>query len=945
MSGFRAAFRILVIRVLVLAACLVGSSGAVAADEVSSLVRALHSNRLQERIDAARALAKLGPSAERAAPALAKALSDPQPELREQVRLALDAIGPGALEDLLEQARTEDAEVRSVITGLLRHIEPQVATLDAAQLGDALRALDAPDPDLRGVLGLLLCKTPPKYVERLFRAANWHDDDVYELVAKAIGSIGPTALPVLADELGSPSDKHVRLAILAIGYIGEEARPQVPVLLKFAREESAHRRGVALLSLARLGAEPVTLVPMLRKALDDPDESVGRRAREGLVALGDVAMPALLELLFEDQGRMRETAEELLARGGGRGRNAIEGVLPTATPERRPVLVEALVRVGVDGVSSATVDLIARWLADLPVADRRDLVRALRPRRRGDPLLAFRAVANLLQDGDADLRADAIRTLGVSLPSDVTVLGALFKDEHPRVRLEAAGACATGRVLIHESLRVVAAASAEHDAALRIRAAEILADLGKRALEALPSLETLARDPDPQVRLAALRAVAEIFRDPTSLDVGRAARVAALEAPVPDAIARGCDWLARHQDLAELQGNGGWDADGYGKHDGQSGFQAARAGYDVGVSALALLALLSAGNSEWGDPDCTRYRQNLEEGFAYLLRSQDEHGCIGGTRTPAGITLHGVATLALAEGWMVTRNPSYRQPLEAAVRYVEWARNPNLAWRYEPRGGENDTHITCWMVMALDAARRGGIQVDPDAFEGARQWVEKLTDPEFGQTGYNMPGGDSSVPSKMPAVYASEERAAIPPPRFGAPSPPSLRRHAMTAAAVWIRRVLEETPAEARADELGVGLILEDLTQLDWGVPDTDEVYWWFASRALHRFHGDPWLTWWPRVRDALVPNQVSQGRDRGSWNPDGVWGPDGGRIYSTAMAILTLTEPAALVPPAGGEGPGTLRGPLAGLEVAIGTSLESKDATISAAAREALDRLRANGN
>jgi len=915
--------------VLVLLVCVGTASRAAAPDDVKELVRALRSKFVQDRIDAARTLAALGPAAERASEALVKALSDAHPEVREQARVALSAIGPGALEDLLEEARSDDDAIRAVVTGLLVGIEPGVETIDAAQLGDALRALDREDPDLREVLGRLLRKTPPKYAERLFRAARWSDDAVYELVAQACGALGPSALPVIAEELGSTSDNRARLAILALGYLGEHAHAQVPALRKIAQGGPADRRGLALLSLARLGADPETLVPLLRTALDDPDESVARRARQAFVALGEPAMEAVIGMLFEDGGRLRETAEELLAAAGDAGRMAIERALPDAAVERRPALVRALVRSGVEGASDATEALLARWLDKGSVAERRDLVRALRPHRRGGRLLAIRAVAGQVLVANADLRADAIRTLGVALPKDVEVFGSLFEDPSPRVRIEAAGACATGRVLITEALCVVETAAAGDDEALRIRAAEILADLGKRSLEAHTTLEKLVRDPDPGVRMAALHAVADIFQDPIPISLDRVARIAALDASVANAVAHGCEWLARHQDRVAEGGNGGWNADGFAKHDGVPGPQPGRGAYDVGVSALALLALVSAGQSEWGDADRTRFAPNLREGFSYLLRSQDEHGCIGSLQNPAGVLPHGVATLALAEGWLVTRNPAYRAPLEAAVRYIEWARNPYLAWRYVPRNGENDTHVTCWMVMALDAARRGGIQIDPDAIEGARQWVHKLTDSEFGQTGYNIPGGTSSSPSGSP------DSPSICSARY----PFAEKRRGPTAAGVWMRLAAFGESGQSQEVRLGADLMVE--IQPAWGVPWTDQWTWWTTTRALHLLGGTHWRQWFPVVRAVLVDNQEAAGPNRGSWAPVGVWGAEGGRVYSTAMAVLTLAAPADDTPAEDGQAvPATFHD----LEIATRASLQDEDRTLAAAAREALQRLHENG-
>ncbi|MGH7139273.1 MAG: hypothetical protein ACREHD_26300, partial [Pirellulales bacterium] len=54
---------------------------------------------------------------------------------------------------------------------------------------------------------------------------------------------------------------------------------------------------------------------------------------------------------------------------------------------------------------------------------------------------------------------------------------------------------------------------------------------------------------------------------------------------------------------------------------------------------------------------------------------------------------------------------------------------------------------------------------------------------------------------------------------------------------------------------------------------------------------GGPWQRWNGVIRDHVVSSQVrGAGCDRGSWSPDtDVYGLEGGRIYTTALAVLTL--------------------------------------------------------
>ena len=49
------------------------------------------------------------------------------------------------------------------------------------------------------------------------------------------------------------------------------------------------------------------------------------------------------------------------------------------------------------------------------------------------------------------------------------------------------------------------------------------------------------------------------------------------------------------------------------------------------------------------------------------------------------------------------------------------------------------------------------------------------------------------------------------------------------------------------------------------------------------------WKRWNDCVRDTVVSLQKHKGCERGSWDPTDRWGDRGGRIYSTALAILTL--------------------------------------------------------
>jgi hypothetical protein len=225
-------------------------------------------------------------------------------------------------------------------------------------------------------------------------------------------------------------------------------------------------------------------------------------------------------------------------------------------------------------------------------------------------------------------------------------------------------------------------------------------------------------------------------------------------------VVRGLAWLAAHQDVDD---DGKWDADDFEKHDPAGDKCNGRGGAlnDVGVSSLALLAFLGAGYTDRGDADANPYARNVRMGMRYLMTCQSDDGCIGTRASQSFVYGHALATLALCEAYAVTRNPRYKKPAQEAVNYIAIARNPYMGWRYVPRGGDNDTSVTALCVMALKSARFAGLDVDPDAFQGALAWMDKVTDPRTGLAGYNQFGGSVARPEGLQDKYPPERSRAM----------------------------------------------------------------------------------------------------------------------------------------------------------------------------------------
>ena len=222
--------------------------------------------------------------------------------------------------------------------------------------------------------------------------------------------------------------------------------------------------------------------------------------------------------------------------------------------------------------------------------------------------------------------------------------------------------------------------------------------------------------------------------------------------------------------LASIQGeDGSWPADPPAREEGLD--PAALAGTThtkVGLTSLALLAFLGDGNDLSRGP----YKMVVASATNWLRSQQDpETGLVGSQVGHGFLYDHAIATLALCEVYSLSRSPILKATANKALGVCLRARNPYGAWRYDlPPVGDNDTSVTGWMVLALTAAQDAGLDVDTAAFDGARNWLDEVTDPETGRVGYDSAG---SYSSRIPGINDAF---------------PADRGEAMTAVGLFLRQ-------------------------------------------------------------------------------------------------------------------------------------------------------------
>jgi hypothetical protein len=335
------------------------------------------------------------------------------------------------------------------------------------------------------------------------------------------------------------------------------------------------------------------------------------------------------------------------------------------------------------------------------------------------------------------------------------------------------------------------------------------------------------------------------------------------------ALKDGLKWLKNHQSP-----DGYWDVDNYWANNVLGGTTcsdgAGNANQDVGVTGLALLAFLGDGHTMRDGI----YKNVVTKGIKWLREQQDfETGLIGEELGHTFLYDHGIASLAICEAYYFSKSPMIKTTAQKSINYISRARNPYGAWRYDvPPVGDNDTSVSGWMVFALKSAEDAGLKTDKEAYVGALNWFDEVTDQANGRVGYDSMG---SVSSRVTGVNDNY------PPEKG---------EAMTSVGLLCRFFLGQDPKDHDIMTKHADLLRKTPPVWDPEGFGCDMYYWYYGSYAMYQMGGKHWKDWNQELKPAVVDSQRKESGDyKGSWDPVGPWGHSGGRVYSTALMVLCL--------------------------------------------------------
>jgi hypothetical protein len=312
-------------------------------------------------------------------------------------------------------------------------------------------------------------------------------------------------------------------------------------------------------------------------------------------------------------------------------------------------------------------------------------------------------------------------------------------------------------------------------------------------------------------------------------------------------------WLAYHQEP-----DGHWDCVKYG---GGADWNNVNGGhhYDTAMTGLALLAFLGAGHTE----KVGEWKDNVQRAVAWLKSAQDDQdGVKKGILAGHGYE-QAILTMALSEAAGMANIPDTVAAAQKAVDYcVDLHQENGSAWRYIKHEAP-DISVTGWFVMALKSAKVAGLKVNPKAFEGAMNFLDKV---ETRQA--QAQGSDSGYGPVLTYRYRPNEET---------------QPAQTTAIGVLCRQFM--------------GFKKDDLqSSVEWfvnkgGTGKPNGLYFcYYGTLSTFQEGGDVWKRWNEAMKPALLDSQDKNGDNEGSWGSNGdPFFPWWGRVGSTALATLSL--------------------------------------------------------
>ncbi|MCA9192549.1 MAG: prenyltransferase [Planctomycetales bacterium] len=289
--------------------------------------------------------------------------------------------------------------------------------------------------------------------------------------------------------------------------------------------------------------------------------------------------------------------------------------------------------------------------------------------------------------------------------------------------------------------------------------------------------------------------------------------------------------------------------------------------YDTTMTSLALMAFASVGlTPNQPGPDGEVARRALD----FVIRNDrvDKEGYYGNPDS-SRMYGHGITTLMLTElqgmGADEPQNATTLQRCRQALDLILSAQQQSKpgqyrgGWRYTPNSNDSDLSVSVWQLMALRSAKNDGLAVPASAITEALAYLKRS---------YTSPLNSRGEPVESVAgfSYLPENRN----PTF-----------AMTAAGLLAMQVCGEYESP---------LVHGAVRWLEENPPKWNERFFYYGTyyyaQGMHQRGGEQAEKAEQLVRNVLLDRQ----------EPDGAWSAPGGeeasagKVYTTSLAVLSLS-------------------------------------------------------
>ena len=247
-----------------------------------------------------------------------------------------------------------------------------------------------------------------------------------------------------------------------------------------------------------------------------------------------------------------------------------------------------------------------------------------------------------------------------------------------------------------------------------------------------------------------------------------------------------------------------------------------------GATGLTALPFLIAGCLD----STSEYKDAVEKGLNYLI----QHGKTG--ENFKGVRFHepgepfynhALATLALGEAYVMTRNKAYLEPAQGGLEYILYSQNPDSGiWDGAAYPSDNIIN-TYWIVETLRVYSKLHIykKSSYDSLGKTTQNVRRFLD-----SVQNATDDARSVPDSITTKAAQE---------------------------LLLRMYLNRFDAISDLEDSVERLCKSGLT--------SDSYYNYIATQIAFHYGGEPWKEWNAAMREKLINSQIQEGKEAGSWN------------------------------------------------------------------------------